>query len=1162
MKKLLSLALALAVLTALTFGQDAPGTVRFPGSLDSLDSLFRTADKSQTVLTSSLTSSSTSAVVGSTTLFPASGSLVIDNEIIYYTGKTSDTFTGLLRGQSGTAATAHASGALVRGPVIAAHHNTQSEAIRRAQEKIGPTGGGEQNTPLAGRFLRGSGAGTSAWSFLTSADIPALLDGRTLNNTTVTGTFNGLTASMIPTALRGSTLSGNSTINGDLNVAGVVSGNGAGLYGITGATGGVANTGSTTIQADSDNNASGKLSFLIGPVERFSIENDGGMPLLFQQLGRHQATGMKCDGVTNDSAALQAKGNEAIAAGKVLVIPAGVCKITSTVTFNATGKSLLWEGAGAGTTLLINTGTNADGLAFINLEKLRVYNLDIAGTLISNGADDARTGIIVSNVYHAWFDHVNVYGLATTTNGYNFYAVSSEVHWTNGGFFGCAANSGVGTSIMRHENFRGVYVNNAQFPDYGDKYLGHYSKTPFGSPVSWISVGSPINTSVYRAATKVSIHNVRGDEGAITPIQVNADPSLGGGFIQSVDISGVSINAGNVANVGISVNGALNARVSDSHIGYATNPADAISFADVGHMTIERVKTSGNARRLYVGTSNYTTSHLTVEDSDFGTFYSEQPLQMRVRSKHYERLLVASAATTYTWGSLQPTVTYEGQVKLINSGARPTCDATLRGRLWFAEGGVGVADESATCEKAADGSYAWVLAGGGGGGGATNLDDLGDVAISSHTAGRFLRADGSLFVDAVIAAADIPSGVDAAKVGDGSVSNAEYQRLDGVGSGIQGQLDAKAASSHTHGLADITDEGTAAALNVPATGDAASGEVVKGDDSRLTNARTPTGHTHAAADINSGTVATARLGSGTADSTSFLRGDSTWATVSSGPTINATNNRIPKRSSSAAFADSLLSDDGTDITSTARKFNFTGGTITTSNPVLDATSTWNAGGVTFTGLKFNVTDTASATASLLMDLQVGGSSRLSVRKDGAVITAGTYLSSQTNATLGSSSQSSSLSGLWRVDFASGQFIPSGNYIICLNNPCTTAIQQAGNGITRFLRDNSGSGGTYLSPQKTDTFGATMTVDLAQGNVHKITLTGNITSLTISNAQAGGEYTLVLVQDGTGSRTITWPGTVLWAGGSAPTLSGASKTDVLTFVSDGTNLYEKARALNQ
>ncbi|MDD6581625.1 MAG: hypothetical protein PUF10_02960 [Bacteroidales bacterium] len=43
--------------------------------------------------------------------------------------------------------------------------------------------------------------------------------------------------------------------------------------------------------------------------------------------------------------------------------------------------------------------------------------------------------------------------------------------------------------------------------------------------------------------------------------------------------------------------------------------------------------------------------------------------------------------------------------------------------------------------------------------------------------------------------------------------------------------------------------GTAAALNVPASGDAATTEVVKGDDSRLSDARTPTSHTHTTSEI-------------------------------------------------------------------------------------------------------------------------------------------------------------------------------------------------------------------------------------------------------------------------------------------------------------------------
>lgn len=52
--------------------------------------------------------------------------------------------------------------------------------------------------------------------------------------------------------------------------------------------------------------------------------------------------------------------------------------------------------------------------------------------------------------------------------------------------------------------------------------------------------------------------------------------------------------------------------------------------------------------------------------------------------------------------------------------------------------------------------------------------------------------------------------------------------------------------------------------------------------------------------------------------------------------------------------------------------------------IYDLADTWNDGGTTFTAIKMNVTDTASASGSLLMDLQVGGSSQFKIGKDGTV----------------------------------------------------------------------------------------------------------------------------------------------------------------------------------
>jgi hypothetical protein len=88
----------------------------------------------------------------------------------------------------------------------------------------------------------------------------------------------------------------------------------------------------------------------------------------------------------------------------------------------------------------------------------------------------------------------------------------------------------------------------------------------------------------------------------------------------------------------------------------------------------------------------------------------------------------------------------------------------------------------------------------------------------------------------------------------------------------------------------------------------------------------------------------------------------------------------------------------------------------------------------------------------------------------------------------------------------------------------------------------------------------ITLDLANGTVQIITLTGNAT-ITMPTATSGKSFIMFLKQDGTGSRTVTWS-TVKWAGGTAPTItSTASRQDILSFFADGTNWYGVVVAQN-
>ncbi len=114
-------------------------------------------------------------------------------------------------------------------------------------------------------------------------------------------------------------------------------------------------------------------------------------------------------------------------------------------------------------------------------------------------------------------------------------------------------------------------------------------------------------------------------------------------------------------------------------------------------------------------------------------------------------------------------------------------------------------------------------------------------------------------------------------------------------------------------------------------------------------------HAHAAEDITSGTMLTARLGTGTADAGKFLRGDSTWSNTLTGILLG-------------------------------------GNTPGVNAPMINAAQIWSSG-VTHYGFVLDVQDGGAATGSRTMQILKGGVEKWSLNVDGQQLNAGVYLAS-------------------------------------------------------------------------------------------------------------------------------------------------------------------------
>ncbi len=144
--------------------------------------------------------------------------------------------------------------------------------------------------------------------------------------------------------------------------------------------------------------------------------------------------------------------------------------------------------------------------------------------------------------------------------------------------------------------------------------------------------------------------------------------------------------------------------------------------------------------------------------------------------------------------------------------------------------------------------------------------------------------------------------------------------------------------------------------------------------------------------------------------------------------------------------------------------------------------------------------------------------------------------------------------------AKGRDQAAGDYsLICQDSAATNLFIVENDGLVTVGKNLkiSGQGYSELHTGPTD-----MTFSWNDSNVQSTTMGASTPTFVPTNPKAGATYILTLIQ--TGAVTVNWNSLVKWPGGSAPTLSGSGKTDVVTLIcydATGAGLYYGSATLD-